>query len=245
LKTYKSGDFFAYKIDRTNYSFGRVLLDITKLRKNNILEKSHGLNLLMGTPVLVKLYPYISTKKNIDLKILENLTALPSDFMMDNHLHYGEYEIIGNKKLEDNDFEYPISYGRSISYGSANVFLQWGFIHKELPLSKFNKYTRGENIFLPEDSMSRFMSNPYGYYSCGLSTHYYKDDIIETIKNDNVFDFNRDPYYKTEFDLRNPKNEMLKNEIMTEFGLNPKLSYEENCKIIGIESTSKILENIK
>lgn len=54
----------------------------------------------MGTPVLVKLYPYISTKKNIDLKILENLTALPSDFMMDNHLHYGEYEIIGNKKLK-------------------------------------------------------------------------------------------------------------------------------------------------
>jgi len=242
---YKSGDFFAYKIDRTNYSFGRVLLDITKLRKNNILEKSHGLNLLMGTPVLVKLYPYISKKKNIDIEILENLPALPSDFMMDNHLHYGEYEIIGNKKLQDNEFEFPISYGRSISYGSSNVFLQWGFIHKELPLSKFNKYTRGENIFLPEDSTSRFISNPYGYYSCGFSTHYYKADIIETIKNNNVFDFNRDPYYKTEFDLRNPKNDKLKYEIMAEFGLNAKLSYEENCNIVGIESTSKILENIK
>lgn len=242
---FKSGDFFAYKIDRTNYSFGRVLLDISKLRKNNILEKSHGLTLLMGTPVLVKLYPYISTKKNIDITILENLTALPSDFMMDNHLHYGEYEIIGNKKLEDSEFEFPISYGRSISYGSANVFLQWGFIHKELPLSKFNKYINGENIFLPEDSASRFMSNPYGYYSCGFSTHYYKADIIETIKNNNVFDFNRDPYYKTEFDLRNPKNDALKNEIMAEFGLNSKLSYEENCKIAGIESASKILEDVK
>jgi len=242
---YKSGDFFAYKVDRTNYSFGRVLLDITELRKNNILEKSHGLTLLMGTPVLVKLYPYISTKKNLDIKILENLTALPSDFMMDNHLHYGEYEIIGNKKLEDSEFEFPISYGRSISYGSANVFLQWGFIHKELPLTKFNKYISGENIFLPEDSASRFMSNPYGYYSCGFRTHYYKTDIIETIKNNNVFDFNRDPYYKTEFDLRNPKNDTLKNEIMTEFGLNSNLSYDENCKIAGIESTSKILENLK
>ncbi|ABQ06666.1 immunity 26/phosphotriesterase HocA family protein [Flavobacterium johnsoniae] len=242
---YKSGDFFAYKVDRTNFSFGRVLLDITKLRKNNILEKSHGLTLLMGTPVLVKLYPYISTKKNIDIKILENLTALPSDFMMDNHLHYGEYEIIGNKKLEDSEFEFPISYGRSISYESANVFLQWGFIHKELPLTKFNKYISGENIFLPEDSASRFMSNPYGYYSCGFSTHYYKTDIIETIKNNNVFDFNRDPYYKTEFDLRNPKNDTLKNEIMAEFGLNSNLSYDENCKIAGIESTSKILENLK
>lgn len=242
---YKSGDFFAYKIDRTNYSFGRILLDINKLRKNNIIEKNHGLNLLMGTPILVKLYPYISTDKNIDIKILQNITALPSDFMMDNHFHYGEYELIGHKMLEENEFEYPISYGRSISYGSSNVFFQWGLIHKELPLSKFNKYVSGENIFLPENSTSRFMSNPYGYYSCGFSTHYYKVDITETIKNNNVFDFNRDPYYKTEFDLRNPKNELLKSEIMAVFGLNSKLSYEHNCKITDTESTLKILAKIK
>lgn len=242
---YKSGDFFAYKIDRTNYSFGRILLDITKLRKNNILEKNHGLNLLMGTPVLVKLYLYISKNKNIDIKILENMAALPSDFMMDNHLHYGEYEIIGNKKLDENEFEYPISYGRNISSGSTHVFFQWGLIHKELPLSKFNKYISGENIFLSENNPSRFMANPYGYYSCGFRTNYYKVDITETIKNNNIFDFNRDPYYKTEFDLRNPKNEILKSEIMTEFGLNSKLSYEENCKITGTESTIKILESIK
>ncbi|MFH7000971.1 immunity 26/phosphotriesterase HocA family protein [Flavobacterium bizetiae] len=242
---YKSGDFFTYKIDRTNYSFGRILLDINKLRKNNVLEKNHGLNLLMGTPVLVQLYPYISTNKDIDIKILQNLAALPSDFMMDNHFHYGEYEIIGHQMLEEGEFEYPISYGRSINYGSSNVFLQWGLIHRELPLSKFNKYVSGENVFLPENSPSRFRSNPYGYYSCGFSTHYYKVDIVETIKNNNIFDFNRDPYYKTEFDLRNPKNEILKSEIMTEFGLNSKLSYEENCKITGTESTSKILENIK
>ncbi|MNR42664.1 hypothetical protein D3C85_1612030 [compost metagenome] len=89
------------------------------------------------------------------------------------------------------------------------------------------------------------MSNPYGYYSCGFSTHYYKVDITETIKNNNVFDFNRDPYYKTEFDLRNPKNELLKSEIMTVFGLNSKLSYEDNCKITDTESTLKILVKIK
>lgn len=242
---YKSGDFFAYKIDRKNYSFGRILLDINKLRKSNLLEKNHGLNLLMGTPVLIKLYPYISTEKNIDTKILENLTALPSDFMMDNHFHYGEYEIIGHKKLEESEFEFPLSYGRNISYGSSNVFFQWGFIHKELPISKFNKYINGENIFLPENSPSRYMHNPYGYYSCGFSTRYYKVDIIETIKNDNVFDFNREPYYKTEFDLRNPKNENLRKEIMGEFGLDSSLSYEENCKITNTEKTIKILEKVK
>ncbi len=233
---YKSGDFFAYKIDRKNYSFGRILLDINKLKKNNILEKNHGLSLLMGTPILVKLYPYISSEKNIETEILENLTALPSDFMWDNHLYYGEYEIIGYKKLEEREFEYPMSYGKSISYGNSNIFFQWGFIHKELPITKFNKYISGENIF---------SQNPYGYYSCGFFTKYSKVDIVETIKNNNIFDFNSEQYYKTEFDLRNPKNQILRKEIMSEFGLDSSLSYEENCKILEIEETVKKLDRIK
>ena len=89
------------------------------------------------------------------------------------------------------------------------------------------------------------MHNPYGYYSCGFSTSYWKVDIVETIKNNNVFDFNREPYYKTEFDLRNPKNEMLRKEIMTEFGLDSSLTYEENCKITDTIETVKILEKLK
>jgi hypothetical protein len=35
---------------------------------------------------------------------------------------------------------------------------------------------------LPENSTSRFMQNPFGYYSCGFSTSYWKVDIVETIK---------------------------------------------------------------
>lgn len=241
---FKSGDFFTFKVDRKNYGFGRILLDINKFRKAKLLEKGHGLNLLMGPPVLIQLYSFISENKFIDLKLLENLDTLPSDYMMDNHLYYGQYEIIGNKKLEESEFEYPISYGRSISYGNTNVFFQWGFIHKEIPSSQFNKYTNGKNPFLPENHSSGHMQNPYGYYSCGFSTNYDKIDIIETIKNNNIFDFNRDPYYKSEFDLRNPKNEDIKNEIMAEFGINPDLSYEENCKLSGTESTISFLSKI-
>ncbi|TCK56591.1 immunity protein 26 of polymorphic toxin system [Flavobacterium sp. 90] len=241
---FKSGDFFAFKIDRKNYGFGRVLLEINKFRKANVLEKDHGLSYLMGTPVLIKMYPFISENKYINTDLLENLDALPSDYMMDNHLYYGEYEIIGHKKLEENEFEYPISYGKVIKSGSTNVFFQWGFIHKEIPVSKFNKYINGENPFLPEDTYSRHMRNPYGYYSCGFSTNYDKINIVETIRNNNVFDFNKDPYFKTEFDLRNPKNENLKNEIMREFGIEPSLSYEENCKLTGTESTINFLSRI-
>jgi hypothetical protein len=50
--------------------------------------------------------------------------------MMDNLLFYGEYEIIGHKDLNDEEFNFPISYGRSIDQRNV-VFLQWGVIHLE------------------------------------------------------------------------------------------------------------------
>jgi hypothetical protein len=240
----KSGDFFAFKVDRKNYGFGRILVEINKFRKPDLLGKDHGLNYLMGTPVLVIIYPFLSENKHIDLKNIENLTALPSDYMFDNHFYYGEYEIIGHKELEEYEFDFPISYGKNIKSGSSTVFLQWGFIHKEISVSKFNKYISAENTFAPENSYSRYKQNPYGNYSCGFSTNFDKIDIEETIKQNSIFDFNRDPNYQTEFDLRNPKNNNLKSEIMKEFGIDPNLNYEENCKILGVDSTIEFLKRI-
>jgi hypothetical protein len=64
----KAGDFFAFKLSRTEYSFGRVLLNIDHLKKKNVISKEHGLNLLMTKPVLVKVYAYISDSKMWILK---------------------------------------------------------------------------------------------------------------------------------------------------------------------------------
>jgi hypothetical protein len=240
---FKSGDYFSFKLNRTQYGFGRVLLDINKLRKKEIISKEHSLNLLMGMPVIIQLFAYSSNNKTVDISQLDNAPKLPSDVMMDNILLYGEYEIIGHRELKEEDFEFPISYGRSIDQRQV-VFLQWGLIHKELPSQKFNKFVVGENPFVAENSPSRKVQNPFGFYSIGFRPHYDTIDVLLTLKNEGVFDFEGKQNFKAEFDLRNPKHKAIRQELLKAFGLDPDKKYTDNCKLTGTESTTEIIRRL-
>ncbi|WP_282015200.1 immunity 26/phosphotriesterase HocA family protein [Marinifilum flexuosum] len=232
---YKSGDFFAFKINRKEYGFGRILLDVNKLRKKKQIDEHHGLNFLMGPPLLIKIYSFISDSKEIDLGFLKTHPSLPSDYIMDNLVFYGDYEIIGNEKLDQSDFDFPMSYGRNIDFSRKTLFLQWGMIHIELPLENFkNKLLKGEE--------HAGDSNKYGYYSIGFRPKWDTVDLKDTILNDGIFDYAKANHYKTEFDLRNPKNKEKRDEIMRRFGLNPALDYHENAKL---SKTKDIIELIK
>ena len=202
---FKPGDYFRFKIQRDTFGFGRVLLDIAKIRKAGVLAKEHGLNLIMGPPVLVQLYIFESKSPEIEISELAKKPKLPSDLMMDNLLLYGEFEIIGFEPLVEADFDFPISYGRSIDQRQV-VFLQWGLIHRELPLRKFDKFLVADNPLLPEGNPSRRNVNPYGYYSIGFRPRYGTISILRAIQNDSSYDFSKDDHFTSLFDLRNPKN---------------------------------------
>jgi Immunity protein 26 len=224
---YKAGDFFRFKLNLTEYGFGRVLLDIYQLKKKSVIDIDHGLGFLMWRPVLVKLYAFISKSKEVSIELLENAISLPSDYIFDNLLFYGEFEIIGNKNLIEKDFDFPMSYGKHISSTKNCVFFQWGAIHIEMPFEKFNKYLNGINPLLPENHKSREVRNPFGYYGVGLYPHFTEWDIKGAIENNGFF--NSDPSsYSAIFDLRNPKNRGIRNEIMEAFKLEPDKGYEEN-----------------
>jgi hypothetical protein len=231
---FRSGDYFSFKLDRTNFGFGRLLLDVNKIRKKKLIKREHGLGLLMGTPLIVQLFAYKSPVKNIDISLLDSQSKLPADVMMDNLLLYGEYEIIGHRDLKDEEFEFPISYGRSIDQRRV-VFLQWGLIHLELSHEKFYKYITSEKDF---------GQNPYGYYSIGFRPHYDTADIISTIENNNVHDFSKSTHYKASWDLRNPKNKEIKNELFKEFGLDPNRGYHDNCKLTKTISTTELIKQL-
>ena len=215
---FKSGDYFCFKLDRIDYGFGRILLDVNKIRKKNLIDHLHGLRLLMGPPVIVELFAFKSKTKNIDINTLDKQQKLPADVMMDNLLLYGEFAIIGNREINDEEYDFPISYGRSIGQ-TGIVFLQWGLIHKELPQNKFCKYVTGKNAF--DD-------NPYGYYSIGFRPHYDSIEVLKSIYNNGVYDFDNARYYKAKWDLRNPKNKEIKDEIFKVFRLDPSKNYYEN-----------------
>jgi hypothetical protein len=241
---YKAGDFFTFKISRTEFGFGRIQLNIDLLRKKNMISKNHGLRNLMGPPLLVTIYAFTSNTKQVDIDALLRAPKLPSDFMMDNIVFYGEYEIIGYKPLKDEDFEFPISFGRRLDQ-EPNVFLQWGLIHLEKPIKTFDKYLTAENLNLPLGNPSRQISNPYGYYSIGFRPHYDSLDIKTAIENDGQFQFDKSSYYRSPFDLRNPNNNEIRNEILKVFGLNPKGSYEENRELTKTIRTTDLLNRLE
>lgn len=234
---YKSGDFFAFKLNRKEYGFGRILFDINKARKKKLIPENHGLQMIMGPPLIIKLYAFKSDNKKVDIENLRNEKSLPSDIMMDNVIFYGEFEIIGNLPLEITEFEFPISYGMRIDR-TPNVFLQWGLIHKELPKKDFNKYIMPENGGLGDH-------NPYGYYGVGFRPKYDYHDIKETIENNGEYDFSKGEHYKLDTDLRNPQNDKIRQEIFDVFGLDPQKNYEENCKLTGTKDIVKLIKEMK
>ncbi len=232
---FKSGDYFCFKIDRMNYGFGRILLDVNKIRKEKLIDDSHGLDLLMGPALIVELFIFKSNTKNIPIDTLDKQPKLPSDVMMDNLLLYGEYEVIGNREIKDEEYDFPISYGRSIDQRRI-VFLQWGLIHKELTQDKFNKYVTGEK---------EYDQNPYGYYSIGFRPHYDSIEVLKNIDNQGAFNFDNAKFYKAKWDLRNPKNKEIKDELFKVFGLDPSKNYYTNSIMTGTKLPSEIIKQLK
>ncbi len=241
---YKAGDVFAFKVNRTDFGFGRIQLNVDLLRKKNMIQKNHGLFNLMGPPLLVSIYAFTSKTKQVDIDVLLGTPQLPSTFMMDNIVFYGEFEIIGNRPMKDEEFRFPISYGRRLDR-EPNVFLQWGLIHVEKSIKDFDKYLVAENLNLPKGNPSREVDNPYGYYSIGFRPPYDSFDIKTTIENAGQFQFDKSSYYGSQFDLRNPINKEIKADILKTFGLIPTASYEDNRELTKTMRTTDLLKRLE
>ena len=106
-----------FKISRREWCFGRILLDVSKLRKDENFKKNknYGLAKSYGKPLIIKVYHKISDNKNIDLKELSKCLALPSQAIMDNIFYYGEAIILGNLPLKPEENDMFISVSESIS----------------------------------------------------------------------------------------------------------------------------------
>ncbi len=237
---YRTGDFFYFKVSREKYGFGRILLDINKARKKKLIIKGHGLSYLMGPPLLVKIYNVISDSKEIDINELKNQPSMPSCYMMDNKIFYDEYGIIGYLELEANEIEFPISYGKCLSYKSENVYLQWGLIHKEIPKTKFDKYLEIDDN---ETQKKIYHKNPYSGLSNGFEPKYGPKALYDWIEK-SIHPFERTNHWIANYDLRNPSNREIKDEILKKFKLNPNKNYHENANKLGFEGIMDFIKKI-
>ena len=207
---YREGDFFVFKTGRRQFGFGRILMDVSLVRKaikeGKIKGKHYGLMNLMGKSLIIKIYKYNDSTMNVSIDKLRQCEAYYSQSIMDNVFLYGEYRIIGNQPIEPFELEFPISYGRSISARDRDtVYLQYGMIYKEAPLSEYSKY-----LYDPESAHDK--NNPFRNESVGFSAS-------STIRTG---------------DLRHPQNVDIKREIFEYFGLDADKGYFENYTNVTI-----------
>ena len=224
---FKEGDFFAFKLSRREWCFGRILMDVSKLRKDENFEKNknYGLAHLMGKPLIIKVYHKISDNKNVDLKELSECLALPSQAIMDNIFYYGEAIILGNLPLEDHEYDdMLISVSESISYIDKDIaYLQYGLIYKEIPLSDYLKLIKELKV-----DAQTFRREGIGFV---IDT----DNLKECIKaKSNSPYWERESKYKI-LDLKNPAHIELKRKIFKAFGLDADKTYEENIKMLEVK----------
>lgn len=195
---FKEGDFFRFKIDRKNYGYGRILFNFHRLRK----EKIPHWDILMGKPLIIKVYHIITKNPSMELEELREMPSIPSQYIMDNVFFYGEYEIIGNLPLYDNELDFPIMYGRSISQLSLDkIMFQRGPIYKEIPYSP--------EVLISED----FRFNRIGF---GLNVN--KQVLEECIREKSNQPYWNQSLYINKGDLRNPKNVKERELVLKEFG---------------------------
>ncbi|WP_336153754.1 immunity 26/phosphotriesterase HocA family protein [Fusobacterium polymorphum] len=224
---FKEGDFFAFKIGRREWAFGRILLDVAKLRKDENFEKNknYGLAHLMGKPLIIKVYHKISDNKNVDLKELSECLALPSQAIMDNIFYYGEAIILGNLPLKDHEYDdMLISVSESISYTDKDIaYLQYGLIYKEIPLSDYQKLIKELKV-----DAQTFRREGIGFV---IDT----DNLKECIKTESNSPCWKRHNKRKVLDLKNPAHIELKRKIFKAFGLDADKTYKENLKIMGEE----------
>ena len=223
---FNEGDFFAFKISRREWCFGRILMDVSKLRKDENFEKNknYGLAHLMGKPLIIKVYHKISDNKNIDLKELSECLALPSQAIMDNIFYYGEAVILGNLPLKPEENDMFISVSESISGIDKNIaYLQYGLIYREIPLSDYEKLIK--ELKIGAQTLRRegigFVIDTYKLKEC-----------IEAKSNSPFWE----KYKKRNVpDLKNPDYIELKRKIFKAFGLDAYKTYEENLKMLEVK----------
>ena len=223
---FNEGDFFAFKISRREWCFGRILLDVSKLKKDENFKKNknYGLANLMGKPLIIKVYHKISDNKNIDLKELSKCLALPSQAIMDNIFYYGEAIILGNLPLKPEENDMFISVSESISGIDKNIaYLQYGLIYREIPLSDYEKLIK--ELKIGAQTLRRegigFVIDTYKLKECIEAKS--NSPFWEKYKKHNVPD------------LKNPDHIELKRKIFKAFGLDANKTYEENLKMLEVK----------
>lgn len=202
---FKEGDFFRYRINRSLYGYGRILVDYAQMRKEGVAFW----DVFMGKPLCVAVYHIATQDKTITPEQLLPLKMLPSQMIMDNIFYYGECEIIGHMPIAPDEDNYTIHYGRSINARKPNyLYYQSGKTHVTVKDEKELDLHRGDVL------------GGFSHKGIGWDLEVTLPILLECIKKkSNAPYWSMIPASRANQDLRNPKFKEELRQIKKQMGI--------------------------
>lgn len=202
IQKYGKGDIFRFKVGRRRWGFGQIMLSVSENWDCNGNIWKYGMP-NGGKPVCYTLFGYISEDKETDIDFLMSCRRLPSRYVYDNHFLFGDYEVFGNRPVDDDCWEPVLHYG----FEDEKLYLRRGTEVKLLPAYFVKKSAQPKG--------REYAGDIIGYH---LPEYEHLEWLIE---NDADFVEKKDGG-----DLRAPENAELKAYLLRRFGYADKTKWK-------------------
>ena len=239
---YKPGDIFRMELDRTHYCYGIITGEIKKLRKLPELPKKHSFLSLMTVPIAVRLYRLITERKDLTACDLADVPLGRMSVCSDNDIIWGRHTIVDSKELTVDDIEFNLICQKirpeiaNFTYAAHDMFIRDGLffsrdgygLYVEWGFSQ--AYVASEDI---PDSLRDLLSDYISAHS-GVSISIDPQNAIinESYRN----------YTEHKYDLLNPENRVLKNELFSALGLPADAEFDDFANKFGGPSLATLCE---
>ena len=121
IQNAKSGDIIAFKVGQNEYGFARII----KGRKDIDVSNTISNVFIHPRSLTVATYAFTSDKLFIDIDKLISKETLPSIYIFDSEIYYGQLPIIGHRPLCQKDLNIPLptknSTAITINYTKTDI----------------------------------------------------------------------------------------------------------------------------
>ncbi len=155
---FRAGDIFRCQVDRRHYTYGLILGKTREIEKWKELPEVHSFRYIMMQPVIVRMYDFVTTDKDMTEKELSGMALCPPELCSDCDILWGTHPIVSHKELVPNDIQFQLQLARQIKKNehfnpfTAEVlvkmspkepkpkmnnpralYVEWGFVSFEIP----------------------------------------------------------------------------------------------------------------
>ncbi|MCA8987897.1 MAG: immunity 26/phosphotriesterase HocA family protein [Planctomycetaceae bacterium] len=125
---YRSGDVFEIPLSKGTVGYGRILLDVYRLRRAGLFGQVPHCGLdgpVLGSGLLVVLYKYAGP--SVTLEEISELPTLTTQFLMHDDIYRGKFPIIGNIPASGDELDFPEGVTRwHAGKGKQDYYFQKG-----------------------------------------------------------------------------------------------------------------------